>query len=161
MVEEKSAAPEPSNAAARIEGEKSLGRGVLAGIVAAVVLGVVWVAVAALTGSKIGFLAWGMGGLCGYAVLKFSGRGTASQATAILISVVGIIISKYFIVYCAYKSIVVKDFGVEAASAVSVFGAETIYVFMENLWTVFGGFEIPFEVLAVVSAWKITERSFC
>ena len=79
----------------------SLWRGAVGGGIAAVVGGVIWGLITIFTGYKVAIAAWGVGSLAGFAVVFFSGgkKGLPIQLIAVLSSILGIIIAKYFIYF--------------------------------------------------------------
>ncbi len=78
-------------------------RSILAGGVAALVGGGVWVAIALGAGVQIGWLAWGVGALCGWAVSHFGrGHGVVFQLIAVACSLGGIALGKVGILLGGY-----------------------------------------------------------
>ena len=70
-------------------------RATIAGGVAALVGGGVWAGLAIGLGVELGYVAWGIGLLCGFAVSKLGrGHGTIFQVMAVVCSLVGIGIGK-------------------------------------------------------------------
>ncbi len=70
-------------------------RSVLAGGVAALIGGGIWAGIAILAHIQLGWLAWGIGWLCGLAVSKFGrGNGVVFQLIAVGCSLLGILIGK-------------------------------------------------------------------
>ena len=65
-----------------------------AALIAAAIGAFVWGAIAYFTGYEVGYVAWGLGGMVGWAMAKFGGRGTACAVTAAVLSVVGIACGK-------------------------------------------------------------------
>jgi hypothetical protein len=61
-----------------------------AGAAAALAGAVLWAAIAYFTGYEIGYIAWAVGGLVGFAVAKTGGRGPACAVAAAVITVLGI-----------------------------------------------------------------------
>jgi hypothetical protein len=78
-------------------------RSVIAGGVAALIGGAVWVAIAVGVGIQLGWLAWGIGAFCGWSVSRF-GRGTGGlfQVIAVACSLLGIAIGKVGILLSGY-----------------------------------------------------------
>lgn len=76
----------------------SLMPAMVGGGLAAVVGGAIWGLIVIATGYVIGFMAWGIGLICGFAVVLFSKgkKGVPLQVIAVLTSVLGIVIGKYF-----------------------------------------------------------------
>lgn len=63
---------------------------ILAALIAAGVGAVAWAAVAWLSGYEVGYVAWAIGGLVGFAVVKTGGRGVACAGVAAAMTVLGI-----------------------------------------------------------------------
>lgn len=59
--------------------------------------GLVWGFILILTDYEVGFVAWGIGFLAGFLVVRFAGgrKGAPLQAIAIVSSLVGIMLGKY------------------------------------------------------------------
>jgi hypothetical protein len=127
------------------------------GGLAAVVGGVIWGLIIIATGYEIGFVAWAMGWLTGFAVVLFSKgrRGVPLQAIAVLASVLGILIGKYFTFYHYFHAALAKNYGEEAASNISILSGSVMQFFIENIGSMVGGFDILWVILAVITAWRI------
>jgi hypothetical protein len=105
-------------------------RATIAGGIAALIGGAVWAGIAIGIKSEIGYVAWGIGLMCGFAVSKLGrGHGTIFQAMAAIFSLLGIAIGKMGFVMAA--------------------GSE--YSVMDTL----GPVDIIFVLLAVASAWQM------
>jgi hypothetical protein len=106
----------------------------IGGGLAAVIGGGLWAFIAVGTGYVIGFMAWGMGWVTGFAVVLFSKgkRGFPLQIISVTSSVLGIAIGKYFIFFHYLKVEVTKQYGKEIASSISIFMEEVIYDFIEG-----------------------------
>lgn len=102
-------------------------------------------------------MAWGMGWLTGFAVILFSKgkKGVPLQIISVLSSISGIVIGKYFIFYHYLKDAVVKQYGREIASYITISRKEVIQDFIEGIGSMVSGFDILWIVLAVITAWKI------
>jgi hypothetical protein len=135
----------------------SLAPAILGGGLAAAVGGGIWGLVVIGTGYVIGFMAWGIGLLAGYAVLLFSrGRkGTPLQAIAVLSSVLGIAIGKYVTFFHFLKQAITNKYGPETASGVSLFSERVIHFYIEGIGSMVSGFDILWVVFAVITAWRI------
>ena len=129
----------------------------IGGGLSAVLGGGLWALIAIGTGYVIGFMAWGMGWLTGFAVLLFSRgkRGIPLQIISVISSVLGIAIGKYFIFFHYLKDEVTKQYGKEIASSISILMEEVIYDFIEGIGSMVGGFDILWIILAVITAWRI------
>ncbi len=124
---------------------------------AAVLGGVIWGFIIIATGYGIGFLAWGMGGLAGFAVLWITGgkRGVPYQGIAALSAVLGIVVGKYFAYVHSLKEAVREQLGEAAASDVSWFSKDVIDFFIDDFTIVFSGWDTLWVGLAVYTAWRI------
>jgi hypothetical protein len=127
------------------------------GGLAAIVGGVIWGLIVVATEYEIGFMAWGIGLLSGFAVLLFSKgrRGTPLQIIAVLSSVLGIAVGKYVTFFHFFKEAVLKKYGAEFASNVSIFSEEVIYIFIDGIGSMVSGFDILWVILAVITVWRI------
>lgn len=106
-------------------------RATIAGGIAALIGGGVWAGLAIGLSIQLGYVAWGIGLLCGFAVSKLGrGHGTIFQIMAVGCSLVGIGIGKLAFVLSAGGS--VMDIG-----------------------AVFGFMDLLFILLAVASAWQM------
>jgi hypothetical protein len=135
----------------------SLAPAMLGGGLAAVVGGVIWGLIVIATGYVIGYMAWGIGLLAGYAVVLFSrGRkGVPLQVIAVLSSVLGIAIGKYVTFFHFLKEAITKQYGPEVSSEVSLFSERVVQVFIEGIGSMVSGFDILWVILAVITAWRI------
>ena len=71
-------------------------RGVLGGVICGIIGAVIWMVVAYKTGYEIGYVAWGIGLLVGYGVLKGGkGKGKMQGTIAVFITVLAIMVGKY------------------------------------------------------------------
>ena len=95
--------------------------------------------------------------LAGFAVVRFAGgaKGTPLQVVAVLSSLLGIVIGKYISFAYFFKQAVADRFDVD----ISYFDSDIFASFRENLGDVFGGFDLVWAVLAVVTAWRLTGSS--
>ncbi|OGP52837.1 MAG: hypothetical protein A2Y65_07955 [Deltaproteobacteria bacterium RBG_13_52_11] len=129
----------------------------LGGVLAAVVGGVIWGLIVIVTNYEIGFMALGIGGLCGFAVLLFSKgkRGLPLQVIAVFSSILGIFVGKYFFFFHYLKETLAKEYGVAVASNLSIFSQEVIQFFLDHIELTLSGFDILWVILAVITAWRI------
>ena len=135
----------------------ALGPGVAGGLIAAVVGGFLWGLIVILSEYEIGIAAWGIGFIVGFGVVRFAGgaKGTPLQVVAVVSSVLGIVIGKYISYAYFFKQAVSDRFDAD----ISYFDSEIFRAFRENLGDVFGGFDLIWAGLAVVTAWKLTRPS--
>ena len=130
-----------------------------AGALAALAGGLAWAVVVALTEYEIGYLAWGIGLLSGFAVMLASRgkKGLPLQVIAVLSSITGIVIGKYGTFFYWVRESVREDYGAEAAADLSAFSAYMIQVFLQEIGSMVSGFDALWVFLAVVTAWKIPQ----
>jgi hypothetical protein len=135
----------------------ALGPGIAGGLIAAVVGGFIWGLIVILSEYEIGIAAWGIGFIVGFGVVRFAGgaKGAPLQVVAVVSSVLGIVIGKYISYAYFFKQAVSDRFDVD----ISYFDSEIFRAFRENLGDVFGGFDLIWAGLAVVTAWKLTRPS--
>ncbi|OGY58777.1 MAG: hypothetical protein A3H06_01870 [Candidatus Colwellbacteria bacterium RIFCSPLOWO2_12_FULL_44_13] len=128
------------------------------GLGAGIVGGVLWGLIVSWTGYELGYAAWGLGLLVGFTVVFTAkgARGLPFQIIASISSILGILIGKYFAFVSIFKDVAETELGVEIAQAVSAFSIAMIRVFVENITTILGGYDILWVVLAVVTAWRMT-----
>ncbi len=153
---------EPAGATIAPPGETpSLQMALLGGVISALVAGAIWGGIIIATGWELGLIAWFVGGAVGYGILIFSKgeSGPARQYIAVLCSVFGILIGKYFAFYVVFKEWVAQELGPETAANMSVFSLDLFGQFMGNLGEVLGPYDLLWIGLACVSAWKITSAA--
>jgi hypothetical protein len=126
-----------------------------AGLAAALVGGFLWAQIAWYTGYEIGYVAVGIGALCGLAVLKAGKqqKGRPLQILATLTGVLGILFGKYYHFFMIGEQEVA-----EMGASLSFFSAATFAWFLENLGYMFGPFDALWILFAVSSAWKIPAK---
>ena len=116
--------------AGQISDAQRLLRATIAGAVAALIGGGVWAGLVITTGVEIGYVAWGIGLLCGFAVSKLGrGHGSIFQGMAVIFSLIGIAIGKMAFV-------MTEDSG-------------------GSITDTLGGVDIIFVLLAIASAWQM------
>ena len=124
-----------------------------AGLVAAVVGGVVWGLIVKWTDYEVGFVAWGIGFLVGFAVVTAARtRGLALQVVAVLCALLGILVGKYLSFVWVLQNAAEDEFG--EAVDIPVFSMDTFDLFRDNLDTIFGWIDLLWVGLAVLSAWR-------
>ena len=148
-----------AEAAAQEEyGLNSIVGALVGGLIAAIVGGVVWGFIVVKTEREIGYVAWGIGLLCGFAVVLFAGRkkGLPFQFIAVLASILGILIGKYATFFMLLKQELgnLAEQG-EAITQPSVLDPRAIMVFFQMLPEMLSGFDIVWVLLAVFTAWRM------
>lgn len=132
-------------------------RAATGGVLAAIIAGIAWAMIVVYAGYELGFAAWGIGFVAGWAVV-FLGRGkrgTSLQITAALSSVAGIVLGKYFTFYHYFKEAIREDFGQEIAAQVSLFSGVVVEIVLENVSDLFTEYDVLWVLLAVSTAWRI------
>jgi len=134
---------------------------ILGGLLAAIVGGAIWGGIAIWTGKEIGYVALGVGFLCGTGVVLFTGgkKGAPLQAIAVVASILGIMIGKYVDFFNVVKGITAEERGAEAVATMSLFSMEMVQFFGENITAMASGFDALWIVLAVYMAWSIPKAS--
>ncbi|RAW10206.1 hypothetical protein DC345_29525 [Paenibacillus taichungensis] len=133
-----------------------IGMPIVGGLLAAVVGGIVWAVIAAMTERELGLIAIVIGALTGYAVVLFSNKriATVHKAIAVIFALIGILLGKYLtVVY--FTSELFSD----ASMLDLVFDGEMVSAFVETFTDYFSEpVDLLFIVLAIVSAWQIPGR---
>ena len=134
---------------------ESLLLAVAAGLVAAVVGGVVWGLIVKWSEYEIGIVAWGIGFLVGAAIVAATrGRkGPALQAVAVVCALAGILLGKY-LGYAFAVQEQVEELSAALGIEVGIFSAEMRSGFREDLDSVFGLFDLLWIGLALYTAWR-------
>jgi hypothetical protein len=135
----------------------ALGPGIAGGLIAAVVGGFLWGLIVILSEYEVGIAAWGIGFLAGFGVVRIAGgaKGTPLQVVAVVSSLLGIVLGKYISYAYFFKQAVSERFDVD----ISYLDSEIFRAFRENLSNVFGGFDLLWAALAVMTAWRLTRPS--
>src|SRR5918998_2477573 len=125
-----------------------------AGLVAAIVGGVVWGLIVKWTHYEVGFVAWGIGFLVGIAVVTATRgtRGPVFQVVAVACALLGILLGKYLSFAWVLADVAREETG--GAVEISVLSMDTVDLFREELGTVFGWFDLLWAGLAVYTAWR-------
>jgi len=130
---------------------------VLGGVLTALLGGLLWGFIVISANYEIGYMAWGLGGIAGFAVVKCSGgrKGLVPQVIATVSSLAGILIGKYFTFHHFFVKEVEKLYGVDAANKFGFFSPETMKSFFNALSSMLSGHDALWVILAVVTAWSI------
>lgn len=134
---------------------------VAGGILAAIVGGIVWGLIVILTDYEVGFVAWGIGFLAGFLVVRFAGgrKGVPLQAIGIVSSVVGIVLGKYIAYAYFIKEAVREQVSKEAADSIGYFDTDVMSAFREDFSDVFSGYDLLWAGLAIFTAWRMARPS--
>ncbi len=135
-------------------------QGAVGGLIAAVVGGLIWGLILQFTEYEVGFIAWGIGFLCAWAVgfFSFKGRGPIFQLIAVFFSIFGILIGKYYGFFYFLKEFITQDYGAEAAAEVSVFSFDVLLIFVEYLKDMVDFYDLIFVALAIYTAWRMLKN---
>ena len=134
----------------------ALGIALVAAVVAAIIGGAIWGGIVILTNYEIGFMATGIGLLCGFAVTFFTEKkGLPLQIIAVLASLAGILVGKYFTFFSILKDYVTTELGQAAAGQVGIFSGDVVSLFFESFGGLLSAYDILWLVLAVIAAWSI------
>ena len=133
----------------------------LGGLIAAVVSGAIWAGISIWTGYEVGYVAIGVGFLCGLGVMMMSQgkRGMPLQMIAVGASVLGIVIGKYITFFDVFKGMMATEAGTEAISWISMFSMGMIQFFSANITSMASGYDLLWIGLAVYTAWSIPKAS--
>lgn len=125
---------------------KNLSLPIVGALLAAIIGGAIWAGIAIVSDYEIGIVAWAIGGLSGYLVYYLSKGEVAvsHQVIAVVGSLIGILLGKYFIL-----GYYIND------SISGIFQGESISLFVDNISVLFGGMDIIFVLLAVATAWQL------
>jgi uncharacterized integral membrane protein len=134
---------------------------VAGGLLAAIVGGAVWGLIVILTDYEVGFVAWGIGFLAGFLVVRFAGgrKGAPLQVIAIASSLVGIVLGKYIAYVYFIKEAVREQVSEEAADSIGYFDTEVMRAFREDFSNVFSGYDLLWAGLAIFTAWRMARPS--
>lgn len=129
----------------------------LAGLVAAIVAGVIWGLIVKTTDYEIGIAAWGVGLLAGWGVHLAAGRRIRPElaAIAVVAALLGIFLGKYLsFVFVA------RDEGKKLGLDIPLFSSGTWRLFWDSKGDVFSFFDVIWIGLAVVTAARIALASY-
>ena len=135
----------------------SLVGGLIGGLAAAILGGLIWGLIVKFTDHEIGYMAWGIGLICGFGVVIFCGRkkGVPLQIIAVLTSVIGILLGKYATFVYAGREYIAAEKGAAAAAKIQFTSPEVFKLFLKALPDMASGFDAIWIILAVVTAWRI------
>jgi hypothetical protein len=127
----------------------------LAGLGAAVVGGIAWGLIVKWTDYEIGFAAWGIGFIVGTAVVfgAQGKRGLPFQFVAVVLALGGIVLGKYLAFVWVGQDVLGK-----VGLSLPIFSTDTVRVFWDNRSDVFGGWDLLWAGLAVVTAFRIPQH---
>jgi hypothetical protein len=136
------------------EPSRSLLPAIAAGLVAALVGGIVWGLIVKISDYEVGFVAWGIGFIAGTAVVLASGgaKGPRLQAIAVVSALLGILLGKYL----SY-AFVVQEQAKSFDQSIGLVSGDMFSFFRQDLDIVFSFFDLLWVGLAVVTAWRIPQ----
>lgn len=135
---------------------RSRGSGLALAVVAAlgagIVGGIVWGLVVKWSDYEVGILAWAIGFAVGSVVLVAAShrKGPELQAIAIGGALLGILLGKYL-----GFAFAVQDEAERLGVEIGLVSRDMFDIFRDSLGDVFGGFDLLWIGLAVVSAWRL------
>jgi hypothetical protein len=126
----------------------------LAGLVAAIVGGLVWGLIVRWTDYEIGFAAWGIGFIVGTAVALGAqhARGLPLQVIAVALALFGIVLGKYL----AFVWIGQDELG-KSGFEFPVFSKDTVDLFWDLRSDIWSFWDLLWAGLAVVTAFRIPQ----
>lgn len=126
--------------------ETKVGLSIIYALLGALFGGIIWALAAILFDYELGLIALAIGGLTGYAVV-FAAKDSVTnshQIIAVITSLIGIILGKYF------------SFGYFFSGGFEgIFNSITFAYFRTYFLDLFGGMDIIFVLLAIITAWQI------
>lgn len=130
-------------------------KGILGSVLAAMICGVVWGFIVKATNYEIGFMAVGVGYICGRGVVLFSGgkKGTLMQIVAVVSSVLGVFVGKYMTFFYMLNDYIKTQQNADVS--ISMFSGKVISLFVELLPKALSGYDALWVVIAVYTAWSI------
>ena len=147
--------PEAADAQSPVtEPSSSLLPAIAAGLVAALVGGIIWGLIVKISDYEVGFVAWGIGFIAGTAVVLATrgAKGPRLQVIAVVSALLGILLGKYL----SYAFVVqeeVESFG----ESIGLLSGDMFSFFREDLDAVFSLFDLLWVGLAVFTAWRIPQ----
>ena len=114
--------------------------------------GIVWGLVVKWSDYEVGILAWGIGFAVGSIVLVATShrKGPELQAVAIAGALLGILLGKYL-----GFAFAVQEEAERLGIDIGLLSRDMVDIFRDSLGDVFGGFDLLWAALAVLSAWRL------
>jgi hypothetical protein len=127
----------------------------LAGLAAAVVGGIAWGLIVKWSDYEIGFAAWGIGFIVGTAVVfgAQGRRGLPFQVVAVVLALLGIVLGKYLAFVWIGQDVLDKT-----GISLPVFSTDTVRLFWDGRSDIWGGWDLLWAGLAVVTAFRIPQH---
>jgi len=129
---------------------------IVGGVVAALISGAVWAAIVVAAGVQIGYVAVGVGWLAGQGVVLGSGgrKGFNLQIIAVLSSVLGLLLGKYFALAYLIKGEMNKSLP-GSGDQVSALSVEMFNAFCSVFTRMLSPWDILWLILAFSLAWSV------
>ena len=136
------------------EPASSLFPAIAAGLVAALVGGIVWGLIVKISDYEVGFVAWGIGFVAGSAVVLATrgAKGRPLQVIAVVSALLGILLGKYL----AF-AFTVQDDAESVGDSIGLLSGDMFSLFRNNLDVVFSFFDLLWVGFAVFTAWRIPQ----
>jgi len=136
------------------EPSSSLLPAIAAGLVAALVGGIVWGLIVKISEYEVGFVAWGIGFIAGTAVVLATrgAKGPRLQVIAVVSALLGNLLGKYL----TFAFVVQEDLE-SVGESIGLVSGDMITLFRENLDVVFSLFDLLWVGLAVFTAWRVPQ----
>jgi len=143
-------APEPPPTAPGGRGQPdddrlSLSGAVVAGLLSAIIAGLLWGYVAKWTGREFGYLALAVGAVVGLAISQVSRGGPGVQGIGVVSALLGILIGKYLAFAFTTRDQLGLPYG--------VFSGDMFRLFRDSLSDVFDLYDVLWVLLAIAAAW--------
>lgn len=137
-------------------------QGAVGGMLMAVLGGAIWAALATISEVEVGFLAWGIGAACGYAVVKAAKgrRGLAMQLIAVASSVFGFLLAKYGTFFFSLKQLFIEELGLASVLDMTMFSTAILGIFLETLPSMLNPWIALWVMLSIATAWLIPKSYF-
>lgn len=145
---------EPARAPVTEPRAQALPIAVGAGVVAAIVGGVLWGLIVKWSDYEVGIVAWGIGFVVATAILLATrgAKGRPLQVVAVVCALLGILLGKYL----GY-ALIVQEEASSFGESIGLFSGDMVSFFREDLGNVFGLFDLLWVGLAVFTAWRTLE----
>lgn len=131
-----------------------------AGIVVALIGGYIWSLISIGTGYEIGYMATGLGILCGYVVHLASGKkkGTPFVQIALVSSIFGIVMGKFFMAHYYLHEAIIEKYGSYYASLIPTYSWLYIKYSFITIPDLFSGYDILWGGLACLGVARIFRK---
>lgn len=127
----------------------------VAGVLAALVAGLVWGLVARATGNELQVVAVGVGFVAGLAVAMVGRRGSPFTTIAVVATAIGILVGKYL----SFAFVFREQIGFEVGRPVGALSGDMLDAFRDRIGDVFSIFDAVWLGIAIVAALLVTGAS--